>query len=60
MQAVAANDQRLVALAGELEPIAEICAALDALQERTGLDIPVHVDAASGGFVVPFLHKDLV
>lgn len=45
---------------GELEPIAEICAALDALQERTGLDIPVHVDAASGGFVVPFLHKDLV
>lgn len=45
---------------GELEPIAEICAALDALQERSGLDIPVHVDAASGGFVVPFLHPDLI
>lgn len=45
---------------GELEPIAEICAALDALQENSGLDIPVHVDAASGGFVVPFLHPDLI
>ncbi|MGI9126037.1 MAG: glutamate decarboxylase [Mycobacterium sp.] len=44
---------------GELEPIAEICAALDKLQKKTGLDIPVHVDAASGGFVVPFLHPDL-
>ncbi|HPX38585.1 MAG TPA: glutamate decarboxylase [Mycobacterium sp.] len=44
---------------GELEPIAAICAALDKLQKKTGLDIPVHVDAASGGFVVPFLHPDL-
>lgn len=44
---------------GELEPIAEICAALDKLQKKTGLDIPVHVDAASGGFVVPFLNPDL-
>jgi len=45
---------------GELEPIAEICAALDKLQKDTGLDIPVHVDAASGGFVVPFLHPNIV
>ncbi|GAA2773742.1 glutamate decarboxylase [Mycobacterium crocinum] len=44
---------------GELEPIAEICAALDKLQQDKGLDIPVHVDAASGGFVVPFLHPDI-
>ena len=44
---------------GELEPIAEICAALDQLAHDKGLDIPVHVDAASGGFVVPFLHPDL-
>jgi glutamate decarboxylase len=44
---------------GELEPIAEICAALDKLQQDKGLDIPVHVDAASGGFVVPFLHPDV-
>jgi glutamate decarboxylase len=44
---------------GSYEPVAEICAALDSLQERTGLDIPVHVDAASGGFVAPFLDPDL-
>ena len=44
---------------GELEPIAEICAALDKLAADGGHDIPVHVDAASGGFVVPFLHPDL-
>ncbi|MCH9721028.1 MAG: glutamate decarboxylase [Actinomycetia bacterium] len=45
---------------GELEPIAEICAALDKLEKEKGLDIPVHVDAASGGFVVPFLHPHMV
>jgi len=45
---------------GELEPIAEICAALDKLAKKEkGLDVPVHVDAASGGFVVPFLNPDL-
>ncbi|MBX8687063.1 glutamate decarboxylase, partial [Mycobacterium sp. 20091114027_K0903767] len=44
---------------GELEPIAEICAALDQLAQDQGPDVPVHVDAASGGFVVPFLHPDL-
>ncbi|MGW0161581.1 glutamate decarboxylase [Mycobacterium sp. NPDC003323] len=45
---------------GELEPIAEICAALDGLAADGGVDVPVHVDAASGGFVVPFLHPDLI
>ena len=45
---------------GELEPIAEICAALDELAAGGGPDVPVHVDAASGGFVVPFLHPDVV
>ena len=45
---------------GELEPIAEICAALDGLASQQGKpDVPVHVDAASGGFVVPFLHPDV-
>lgn len=44
---------------GELEPIADICAALDTLAADGGPDVPVHVDAASGGFVVPFLHPDL-
>ena len=44
---------------GELEPIAEICAALDKLAADGGVDVPVHVDAASGGFVVPFLHPEV-
>jgi glutamate decarboxylase len=44
---------------GSYEPVPEICAALDALQERTGLDIPVHVDGASGGMIAPFLDPEL-
>ena len=45
---------------GSYEPIAGLCEALDALQEQTGLDIPVHVDGASGAMVAPFLDEDLV
>ncbi|AZM60879.1 MULTISPECIES: glutamate decarboxylase [unclassified Streptomyces] len=45
---------------GSYEPVADLCAALDGLQERTGLDIPVHVDGASGAMVAPFLDEDLV
>ena len=45
---------------GSYEPIAELCAALDELRERTGLDVPVHVDGASGAMVAPFLDEDLV
>ena len=45
---------------GSYEPVADICAALDELQEQTGLDIPVHVDGASGAFVAPFIDEDLV
>ena len=45
---------------GSYEPIAEICAALDQLQADTGLDVPVHVDGASGAFVAPFIDPDVV
>ncbi|WP_210635660.1 glutamate decarboxylase [Streptomyces sp. GESEQ-13] len=45
---------------GSYEPVAELCAALDGLQERTGLDIPVHVDGASGAMIAPFLDEGLV
>lgn len=44
---------------GSYEPIAELCAALDELQERTGLDVPVHVDGASGAMIAPFLDEGL-
>lgn len=43
----------------DYEPVKEICTALDELQESTGLNIPVHVDAASGGFLAPFCVADL-
>jgi glutamate decarboxylase len=45
---------------GSYEPVADICAALDKLQAEQGLNIPVHVDAASGGFIAPFLDPDVV
>ncbi|HEV2309710.1 MAG TPA: glutamate decarboxylase [Acidimicrobiia bacterium] len=45
---------------GCYEPIADICAALDTLQTEKGIDVPVHVDGASGGFVAPFLDPDLL
>jgi glutamate decarboxylase len=44
---------------GSFEPVAEICAALDAFQRETGIDVPVHVDGASGGMVAPFLDPEL-
>ena len=44
---------------GSYEPVAEICAALDDLQQRTGWDIPVHVDGASGAMIAPFIDPDL-
>jgi glutamate decarboxylase len=44
---------------GSYEPVKEICDALDDLQEKTGLDIPVHVDGASGAFIAPFVDPDL-
>ena len=45
---------------GELEPVAEIAEALDEIASNGGPDVPLHVDAASGGFVVPFLHPELM
>ncbi len=32
--------------------------ALDEFNNRTGYDIPIHVDAASGGFILPFLEPE--
>ncbi len=44
----------------QYENVKEINDALDQLQKDTGLDIPIHVDGASGGFLAPFIQKDLV
>jgi glutamate decarboxylase len=45
---------------GSFEPVEEISAALDALESERGLDIPVHVDGASGAMIAPFLDPDLL
>jgi glutamate decarboxylase len=44
---------------GSYEPVAEICAALDQVQQKQGWDIPVHIDGASGAMVAPFCDPDL-
>ncbi|MGD2061547.1 MAG: glutamate decarboxylase [Acidimicrobiia bacterium] len=44
---------------GEFEPVKEIHDRVVAYNAENDLDIPIHVDAASGGFVAPFLHPDL-
>lgn len=44
---------------GVYEPVKELAAALDDLESRVGLDVPLHVDAASGGFIAPFLDPAL-
>jgi glutamate decarboxylase len=44
----------------QYEPVQGIARALDDLEEERGIDIPIHVDAASGAFVAPFLHPSLV
>ncbi|KLN34163.1 MULTISPECIES: glutamate decarboxylase [Cellulosimicrobium] len=48
-----------VTYTGMYEPVQEIAAALDALQERTGLDVPIHVDGASGAMIAPFLQPEI-
>jgi glutamate decarboxylase len=45
---------------GSYEPVWEISEALDDLQERTDLDIPIHVDGASGAMVAPFLDPGVI
>jgi glutamate decarboxylase len=44
---------------GVYEPVKELADALDELEKSRGLDIPLHVDAASGGFIAPFLDPHL-
>lgn len=48
-----------VTYTGMYEPVAEIAAALDRIQEKSGFDIPIHVDGASGGMIAPFLQPEL-
>jgi glutamate decarboxylase len=44
----------------QYEPVEAVAMALDDLEEEHGLDVPIHVDAASGGFIAPFIHANVV
>jgi len=60
-------DERTIAVAGllgttftgQMDDLASIDALLTRVQEERGLHIPLHIDAASGGFVIPFSQPDL-
>ncbi|KAK4457073.1 glutamate decarboxylase [Cladorrhinum samala] len=41
---------------GHYEPVEEVSKILDEIEKEKGWDVPIHVDAASGGFVAPFSH----
>lgn len=43
----------------QYEPVKAVSDALDKLQKETGLDIPIHVDGASGGFLAPFCAPEI-
>lgn len=66
-EAVAACDENTIGVVailgstfdGSYEPVKEIAAALDKLEEDKGCYVPVHVDGASGAFVAPFLQPQL-
>ncbi len=45
---------------GEYEPVERLNDALTQLNAKTGWEVPIHVDAASGGFVAPFTSPDLL
>lgn len=66
-QVVARCDENTIAVVvtlgqtftGRYEDVLAISDALDRLQEDTGLDVDIHVDAASGGFLAPFVRPGL-
>jgi glutamate decarboxylase len=66
-RAVAACDENTIGVVaimgstfdGSYEPVKEIADALDQLEADRGVNVPLHVDAASGGFVAPFLQPDV-
>lgn len=49
-----------VTFTGGFEPVQAVSEALDRHEAETGIDIPIHVDGASGGFLAPFTAPDIV
>lgn len=48
-----------VTYTGMYEPVKQIAEVLDQIESERGLDIPIHVDGASGGMIAPFIQEDL-
>jgi glutamate decarboxylase len=48
-----------VTFTGQFEPVKAVSEVLDTFQKETGINIPIHVDAASGGFLAPFCAPEL-
>ncbi|ESW24602.1 hypothetical protein PHAVU_004G144400 [Phaseolus vulgaris] len=46
-------------MTGEFEDVKLLNELLTEKNKETGWDTPIHVDAASGGFIAPFLYPDL-
>lgn len=46
-------------LTGEFEDVKRLNELLMEKNKETGWDIPIHVDAASGGFIAPFIYPDI-
>lgn len=44
---------------GAFEPVWVVNDLLNQIEKETGIDVPIHVDGASGAFVAPFLYPDL-
>ena len=44
---------------GQMDPIKEINDLLVNIKKTKGWNIPIHVDAASGGFIIPFLNPEI-
>jgi glutamate decarboxylase len=45
---------------GEPDPIVELSDMLDTIAARHGWDIPLHVDASAGAFILPFTEPELI
>lgn len=48
-----------VTYTGEYEMVEPIAKALDEYEKKTGINIDIHVDAASGGFLAPFCAPEI-
>ncbi|RVW98356.1 Glutamate decarboxylase 1 [Vitis vinifera] len=67
LQAVEMVDENTICVAailgstlnGEFEDVKHLNDLLTKKNKETGWDTPIHVDAASGGFIAPFLHPEL-